>query len=346
MSKVIIGTGSDLPERVITNDDLEQMVEDYDRERAGGMSLNEWVMKRTGVRLRHRLLPGEGTSDMATRAAQRALSDAGLTANDLDLIVMSTVTSDHRLPQSAALVQKNLDCRCKFFQLEHACAGFVDAVIVAGALMDIYGYRTALVVSSEAGSAILDPKRFMNQTVFGDGAGAVILQERDAPGYGVQATYTASDGSIAEWTWVPAGGTKIPITPEVTEKGLQYLVVDFKNVYPFAVEKMIESTREVLKRANVRLDEIDFFIPHQTGRNIILDAARQMEIPEEKVIMNLDHTGNTSGASIPLAVDEANRAGCLKDGAKVVLPAIGGGMAWGALYLVWYDRRLHEDGKQ
>jgi len=344
MTKVIIGTGSDLPERVITNEDLEGMVEDYDRTRAGGLSLNEWVMQRTGVRERHRLGPGEGTSDMATRAAQRALESAGLTANDLDLIVVSTVTSDHRLPQTAGLLQKNLGCQCKFFQLEHACAGFVDAMIVTSALMDAYGYRTALVASSEAGSALMDPKRFMNQSVFGDGAGAVILQERDAPGYGLQATYTASDGSIAEWTWVPAGGTKIPITPEVTAKGLQYMIVDFKHVYPFAVKKMVESTREVLRRAGVSLDDIDVFIPHQTGRNIILDAAHLMEIPEEKVFMNLEHTGNTSGATIPIAVDEANRAGILKDGAKVVMPTIGAGMAWGALYMVWYDPKSHTNG--
>ncbi len=343
MSKVIIGTGSDLPEWAITNDDLERMVEDYDRERAGGISLNEWIMKRTGVRVRHRVRPGEGTSDMAIRASERALEDAGLRAHDLDLIVMSTVTSDYRLPQSVALLQKHLGCRCKFFQLEHACAGFIDAMIVAGALMDVYGYKTALVVSSEAGSVFLDPKRFMNQSVFGDGAGAVIVQERDAPGYGVQASYTASDGSISEWTRVPAGGTKIPITPEAVEKGLQYIVVDFKNVYPFAVAKLVESTREVVKRAGVRLEEIDVFIPHQTGRNIIMDAAQQLELPEEKVFINLDHTGNTSGATIPIAIDEANRTGWLKDGARVVLSAIGAGMAWGALYLVWYDRRVHEN---
>jgi len=162
-------------------------------------------------------------------------------------------------------LQKNLGCQCKFFQLEHACAGFVDAMIVTSALMDAYGYRTALVASSEAGSALMDPKRFMNQSVFGDGAGAVILQERDAPGYGLQATYTASDGSIAEWTWVPAGGTKIPITPEVTAKGLQYMIVDFKHVYPFAVKKMVESTREVLRRAGVSLDDIDVFIRTRPG---------------------------------------------------------------------------------
>ena len=160
----------------------------------------------------------------------------------------------------------------------------------------------------------------------------------------MQATYTASDGSIAEWTWVPAGGTKIPITPEVTAKGLQYMIVDFKHVYPFAVKKMVESTREVLRRAGVSLDDIDVFIPHQTGRNIILDAAHLMEIPEEKVFMNLEHTGNTSGATIPIAVDEANRAGLLKDGAKVVMPTIGAGMAWGALYMVWYDPKSHTNG--
>lgn len=340
MSKVITGTGSYLPEIVITNDDLERTCVDFDRAKAG-TSLDEWLMKRNGVHIRHRVRPGEGTSDMATEAARRALEDAGLDASELDLIVLSTVTSDHRLQTTASLVQKNLGVRCKFYQLEHACSGFVDAVIVANALMQAYNYRKALVVSTDAASAITDPRRFLTQSVFSDGAGAVVLQELDEPRYGILSTYAESDGSIGHWATVPAGGTKIPVTCEDEAQDSRYLQVDFKSIYPFAVDKMSLSTCETLQRAGKTLDDIDVFIPHQTGRNIIMDVVKKLGIPESKLFMCLDHTGNPSGASIPVALDEARRAGLLYDGARVMMPAVGAGMAWGGLYVVWYVRQAH-----
>jgi 3-oxoacyl-[acyl-carrier-protein] synthase III len=336
MAKVIIGTGSDLPEWTLTNDDIESMSVDFDRAR-GGISLHEWVMQRAGVRERHRVRPGEGTSDMGTRAALHALEDAGLGSKDIDLIVMSTVTSDNRLPMSASRIQANLGCRSKFFQLEHACSGFIDALIVASALMDFMPCETVLVISSEASSFILDPERFMLQTVFGDGAGAVVLRQMEGNSHGLLALYSEADGSLGEWTLVPAGATKMPITAEVIDKRLQYLQLDYRQIYPFAVDKMAASCEIAAQRAGISLDEVDWFIPHQTGRNILTDVARKLEQPLEKFFINVDHTGNTSGASIPIALDEANRAGLLRDGQLIIMPTMGAGMTWGASCCRWYD---------
>ena len=338
MGHVIIGTGSDLPEWTLNNDDLERLSSDYQRQ-VSGVSLHDWVMQRTGVRERHRVRPGEGTSDMGTRAAVRALESAGLRADEIDLIVMSTVTSDNRLPMSASRVQSNLGSRCKFFQLEHACSGFIDSLIVASALMGFMPCETVLVISSEASSFILDPARFMLQTVFGDGAGAVVLQHIPGSPYGLQSLYSEADGSIGEWTHVPAGATKMPITPVVFEKRLQYLQLDYRRIYPFAVDKMVASCEIAAQRAGVSLDEVDWYIPHQTGSNILTDVARKLEQPLEKFFINVDHTGNTSGASIPIALDEANRAGLLKEGDVVMMPTMGAGMTWGAACLRWYNHR-------
>lgn len=338
MTKVIVGTGSDLPEWALTNDDIEQMTGDYDRARSG-MSLDEWVMQRTGVRVRHRVRPGEGTSEMGLRAAQRALDDAGLGPEDLDLIVVATMTSDNCLPMTASRIQSGLGCQCKFFQLEHACSGFIDAVIVSSALMDFMHCSTVLIVNTEAGSALLDPTRFMLQTVFGDGAAAVVLQEHEGVTEGLQGWHTEADGSIGEWTYVPAGRTKMPVTPAVLEERLQYIQLDYRNVYPFAVAKMAESCEVVAAKMGIQLDQVDWFVPHQTGRNILMDVARRLEQPPEKFFINVDHTGNTSGASIPIALDEANRAGLLHDGQLIMMPAMGGGMSWGAICYRWHDYR-------
>ena len=338
MSKVIIGTGSDLPERLVTNDDLEATVDDYDRMRSGS-SLHDWVMKRTGVALRHRVAEGEGTSDMAVRAARRALDDAGVAPEELDLIVCSTFTSDYRLPSTTSLVQAQLKTRAKCFQLEAACAGFIDGMITAGALLDALGGRTALVIHTEAVSALMDPRRFLEQTIFGDGAGAVVIREVPGSPFGVKAHCTYTDGSIAHWTWVPGGGTKAPITEQVLADRSQYLRMQSKDIYRLAVTKFAEMSREVVALAGCTLDDVAWFIPHQTGLNIIEDAAKLLGVGMDRFQICIDHTGNASGATIPIALDEANRRGDLLPDQKLVMPTVGGGMAWGALLVVWADTR-------
>lgn len=336
MSFVIAGTGSDLPERVVTNLDIERDSLDYDRTRTG-VSLDEWVQQRSGVVTRHRISSGEGTSDMAVRAAERALATARVQSGDVDLIVLGTFTSDYRLPSSVSLLARELGSRAKCLQLETACTGFIDALLVATSLMASAGYRTALVVHSEAMSALCDPQQFMYQSIFGDGAGAVVVREEPGSPYGIEAIRTHTDAHVCDWTWAPGGGTKNQITGEVLAARSQYLSLQYKTIYGYAVEKMVEATHEVLNASDHTIDDVDWLIPHQAGANIMRDVARRLKVPLERVITAVDHTGNVSGASVVIAMDEARRAGRFGPGERLLLPVVGGGMAWGALSLVWSD---------
>ena len=337
-NKVIVGTGSYLPERVVTNDDIEAVVTDFDRARAG-CTLDQWCRKQMGAVQRRRVAPGEGTSDMGTRAALAALADARMKATDIDLIVMSTITSDHRVPPSAALVQRNLGTSARFLQIDAACSGFVDGLMTADGLLDKLGGETALVIGADAMSAHMDPQRFRAQTIFGDGAGAVVLRRTADPGYGLMAYSSGSSGGDGFMVSVVAGGTKRPITAEVLEKREQYMELALKVIPPYGVDRMVWSAEEVLRKAGVPVQQIDWVIPHQASFNIVVTTAERLGLPLEKFIINFGTVGNTSAGSIPIALDEANRAGCLRDGHRIVTPAVGAGMAWGAAYVVWQDYR-------
>ncbi|MGW0229231.1 3-oxoacyl-ACP synthase III family protein [Actinopolymorpha singaporensis] len=334
MSFVILGTGSDLPPKIVSNEDIERASTDYDPVRAR-QSLHEWVMQRAGVATRHRLDNGEGTSDMSVRAARRALADAGVALDEIDLLVLGTFTSDSRLPSTVSLVQQALGGRAKCLQLETACTGFVDSLLVATSVMSAAGYRTALVITTEAMSAVTDPERFMYQAIFGDGAAAVVIRDLPGSSYGIEALCTHTDATHCEWTWVPGGGTKHPITAEVLADRSQYVSLDTKAIYRFAVEKMVDATHEVLDTKGLSIEDVDWLIPHQTGANIIAEVVEQLKIPPERVITCLDHTGNVSGASVAIALDEARASGRLADGDRIVVPVVGGGMAWGAVSFVW-----------
>jgi len=337
--KVIVGTGSYLPEQIVTNVDIEATAIDFDRERAG-CTLDDWCRRQLGAVQRHRVAPGQGTSDMATTAAERALEDARMRASDLDLIVLSTITSDHPMPPTAALVQRDLGTEARFLQLDSACTGFVDALMVADALLDRLGGDAALVIGSDAMSHYLDPLKFRAQAIFGDGAGAVVLRTGVDDAYGVKAYSTGSSGADGYMVAVPAGGTKKPITEEVIARREQYMELALKVIPAYGVAKMVQATREVLARAgDVSVTDIDWVVPHQASCNIVTETAKALEMPLDRFILNFGLVGNTSAASVPIALDEANRLGCLRDGQRLVLPAVGAGMAWGAAYLVWQDYR-------
>ena len=336
--KVIVGTGSYLPEQVVTNGDIEATALDFDRDRAG-CTLDEWCREHMGAVERRRVAPGEGTSDMATCAATRALEDARMDATDLDLIVLATITSDHRVPPTAALVQRDLGTPARFLQLDSACTGFVDALMVADALLDRLEGEHALVVGTDAMSHYMDPQKFRAQTIFGDGAGAVVLRNGMDGSYGVKAYSTGSSGADGYMVAVPAGGTKKPITEEVIARREQYMDLALKVIPPFGVAKMVQATQEVLERAGACISDVDWVVPHQASCNIVTDTASALGLPLEKFILNFDTVGNTSAASVPVALDQANRLGCFRDGERLVLPAVGAGMAWGAAYLVWHDYR-------
>lgn len=333
MATSIIGTGHDLPTTLVTNTDLADRCDDFDPERAG-VSLDQWVWDRIGVRSRRQVVPGDGTAAMATRACRRALAMAGLAATDVDLLVLSTFTSDHRLPQSISAVQAELGTTAKCIQLEAACAGFVDAVIVADALLASGAYGTALVVHSEAMSAVIDPDKFLLNAIFGDGAGAVVLRDDPAATVGLRAHVTGTDGTKALWLQA-GGGTLSPVTVDRIADRSHYMQLDYKAVFDFAVAKMVESCRAAVRDAGDDLEAVDWVIAHQTGVNIIHAVAEELGLPTSKFLMTLDHTGNTSGATIPIALDEFQRKGTLRPGDRILLPAVGAGMAWGALYLTW-----------
>ncbi len=338
MALIILGTGSDLPQRVVTNDEIEAASSDFNRARAGE-SLHDWSMARSGVATRHRVEPGEGTTEMAIRAAERALSDSGLTIDDIDLIVLGTLTSDSRLPSTVSTVARALGARAKCIQLETACTGFLDSMMVATSLLTAGPFRTAVVIAVDALSALIDPQKFLCQTVFGDGAAAVVVRDVPGTGYGIEAVRSHTDPTHCDWTWAPGGGTKHPITAEVLEDRSHYLSLDYRSIYGFAVEKMVDATYEILTAIDLTVDDVDWLILHQTGANIIRDTAEQLKIPPERVITCLDHTGNVSGASVGIALDEAHRQGRLSDGDRIAISVVGAGMSWGAMSMVWREPR-------
>jgi len=345
MGNVIVGTGSYLPEQIVTNDDIEAMGVDFDRARSGGKSLDEWARAHHGGISRRRVAPGEATSDMATQASLRAVADAGIEAKDIDLIVMSTITNDYRLPQAAGILQANLGCKAKFMQVDSACTGFIDSLMVASSFIETYGYGTVLVVGADTLTYFNDPKKFLPLTVFGDGAGAVILRrEANSNGYGVRSFSTGSDGDLGDYVWVPGGASKNPFSQEVLENGLHYWRFRFPDIHTWALERMTRCTLEAVAKAGLTIDDIKWVVPHQASVNIILDVARRLELPEEMFIITYPHTGNLAGASIPIALDEANAEGKFADGDWLVMPAVGAGMAWGAVTYCWYDYKGRRNG--
>lgn len=332
---VIRGTGSYLPEHVLTNDDIERRARDFDRRRAGA-SLDDWVYRRIGVRSRHWAAPGQGSADLAVAASRAALEDSGMEGTELDLIVMGTLTADRVLPPTVSFVQRSLGAGAKCIQLNSACSGFLDALAVATGMMEAFGYRRALVVHSDILSAILDEERFLMQSIFGDGAGAVVLEASEEPGLGITAIETYTDGMHCEWTQA-GGGARSPLTPESVADGTYYLDVDTKAIFPFAVERMAQSLRSVVGTAGWSLDEVDWVVAHQTGINITKGVADAVGIDTDRFLMTLDHTGNTGGATIPIALDHFNRLGRFAEGDLLVLPAVGAGMSWGAASCVWAE---------
>lgn len=342
-TKMVVGTGSYTPERIVTNHDIERTALDFDRARAG-MTLDEWCLKRMGANERRRVTGRETTSDMAIAAAKAALKDAGIEPAAVDVIVLATVTSDYVMPPTAALVQSALGITARFIQIDSACTGFLDALMLADGLMDRMGYETALVIGADAMSHLLDPHRFREQTIFGDGAGAVILRAGATNGYGVIAYSSGSSGADGFMVEVRGGGTKHPFSAEMMARREQYIRLG-RDIPVFGVEKMVQAAREVLSRAGVAVDEVDWIVPHQASWNMIRDSAAQLGIGLDHFVVNFDCFGNTSAGSIPLTLDYGNRLGLFRDGQKLLLPAVGAGMAWSAAYMVWYDYRAERDGR-
>lgn len=338
MPRVITGTGSYLPEQVVSNDALLEFVENFDARRAG-CSLDEWYQRRYGVKERHWSAPWESTGDLAVHACRRALDDAGLQAGDIDLIVMATATSDHIAPHSVSKVQAELGITAVFHQLQDACPGFLNAVMVADSLMENLGYQRALVVAAEEMTHIINKRDFRMAGLFADGAGAIVLEELDVDErFGFEAFYAGSNGAAGKALRVPAGGTAMPLTLERIATGQHYLISDFRDVYPFAVQTTSKCITELVEKAGLTIADVKYVIPHHASANIIEDGIGQAGIHPSQVLMSIDHTGNTSSASVPTALDEYARAGTFQEDDRVLLLALGGGMAWGSTIFRWCSK--------
>ena len=314
----IVGTGGYLPEKVLTNRDLELAVDTTD----------EWIFTRTGIRQRHIAAEGETTSDLALKASREALRAGGIAAADLDLIVMATTTPDMVFPSTACLLQAKLGVRnCPAFDLQAVCSGFIYGLSAADSFMRSGQYRNVLVVGAEIYSRILDWSDRSTCVLFGDGAGAVVLRRDSSPG--ILSTHLHADGSYANQLSVPGTvcGGKV--------SGRPLLQMDGGGVFKFAVKALDDLVEEALAANGMQKSHIDWLVPHQANIRIIQASAKKLGLSMEKVVVTVDHHANTSAASIPLALDVAVRDGRIRAGQHVLLEAVGGGFTWGAAMVKW-----------
>lgn len=322
----IAGLGMDVPVRIVTNKDLESVVDTTD----------DWIVTRTGIHERRIVAAGQSTGDLAVKACEDALRSAGLTVDDIEMIILATCTGDtNMLPATATFVQTALGANhIPAFDISAACSGFVYGLDIAHQYIATGRCRRILVVGAEAMSRVVDWSDRASCVLFGDGAGAAVL-ERCPPGQGILSTKIASNGAGACLLQIPAGGSREPLTAETVGTDRQFLHMDGKAVYSFAVEIMGEAAMAALDAAGISPSEIDLLVPHQANIRIIKSAADRMGIPLEKVFINVDRYGNTSAASIPIALTEAVRTGRLKEGDLVVTVGFGAGLTWGANVMRW-----------
>lgn len=321
----IIGTGSRLPENRLTNFDLENMVETSD----------EWIKSRSGIEERRRVDENTATSDLATGAALMALDSAGLKPEDIDLIVVATVTPDMAFPSTACIVQKNIGAiNAAAFDLEAACSGFIYGLTLADSLIRTSVYKNILVIGAETLTKITDYTDRNTCVLFGDGAGAAVVSEVSGD-YGILSSYIGADGRGGELLTQPAGGSRMPASLGTVEDKLHYIKMEGSEVYKFAIKIMGEAAEKALDMCGLDKESIDYLIPHQANIRIIESATKRLKISSEKVYINVNKYGNMSSASIAVAMDEANRNGFLKDDDIVVLVGFGGGLTWGSTVLKW-----------
>ena len=322
----ITGVGAYVPDRVLTNADLEQMVDTND----------EWIVERTGIRERRIADESQAASDLALPACRLALARAGIAAEDVDYIVVATATPDMIFPATSCVVADELGAtRAAAYDLLAGCSGFVYALAQAyGAVAGGLSER-ALVVGSETLSKITNWDDRGTCIIFGDGAGAAVVERVDEGGF--EGFELGADGSRGPDLCVPAGGSRLPATTENLEREAQFIHMNGREVYRFATRIMVSSARELLDRCGFDLEEVDLYVPHQANKRIIDHAAKDIGLPEDKVVLNIDRYGNTSSASIPLALAEAEDDGRLKAGSVVLMSAVGAGLTWGSVIVTWTD---------
>lgn len=321
----IAAVGSYVPERVLTNADLERSVETTD----------DWIVSRTGIRERRIAADGEATSDLATKAALRAIESAGVTPTDIDLIIVATITPDMPFPSTACLVQNKLGAkRAAAFDIEAACSGFIYALEVGMQFIMSRTYETVLVIGAEKLSSIVDWKDRNTCVLFGDGAGAAILQHRP-DSHGLLTVCMGADGAKGGLLCLPAGGSKMPASIETVSNRLHYLRMDGKETFKHAVQAMHTAAQEALRRCEVDISRVKCVIPHQANKRIIDAVGDRLGVREDQLFVNLERYGNTSAASVAIALDEAVRSGRVERGDLILLLVFGAGFTWGAAVIEW-----------
>ncbi len=321
----ITGWGVSVPERILSNDEIAQMVDTSD----------EWIVSRTGIHERHIAEEGESTASLGSEAALQAMEVARVTPNDIELIIVSTSSPEHIFPSTASLIQDRIGAsRAGAFDLSAACTGFIFAMNMAAQAITSGSIDTALVLGAETLSRMVNWDDRGTCILFGDGAGAFVLQASEEPG-GILSAVMRSDGSGGDLLSVPAGGSKLPTSTQTLQEGLHFIQMNGREVFRFATRVMKQATEDAVEEAGIALDDVNWVIPHQANQRIIETAARRLKMPMERVVVNLDRYGNTSTASIPLAAVEAIQDGRVKPGDKIVFVGFGAGLTWGAVAAQW-----------
>jgi len=325
MKKVgIIGVGEYLPEKVLTNADLEKMVDTSD----------EWITTRTGIKQRRIAAETQAASDLASKAAQKALEDAKLSPAELELIIVATITGDMQFPSVACFIQQALGAKnAVCFDIAAACAGFIYGISVAQQFISTGAYKNALVIGVEVLSRITDWQDRSTCVLFGDGSGAAVLAEVESGG--ILSTYLGGDGALNELLMLPAGGSRQPATAKTVEGRLHYIKMRGNELFKIAVQAMTKAAQRALDKAGLKFSDVDMVIPHQANMRIIMAVAKKLGLSEDKIYLNIEKYGNMSSASTATALCEAVKAGKIKKGDIVLLDAFGAGLVWGACVIQW-----------
>ncbi len=325
-SAVVAGTGFDVPEKIMTNADLEKLVDTSD----------EWIVERTGMKERRIARPDQAASDFALAACQRALADANTRPDEIDLIIVATVTGDMAFPSTACILQDKLGCtHAAAMDLSAGCTGFIYALATARQFIATGTYKTILVVGVEVLSKITDWTDRGTCVLLADGAGAAVLRATDEPGRGIIATYLGADGSRGNDLYMPAGGSRIPASHESVAARQHYLKMNGNAIFKVAVRAMADSVRRVLEQARLKASDVKLLIPHQANLRIIEAVAKLLRFPMDNVFVNIQKYANTSSATTIIALDEARKAGRILPGDLVVLVAFGAGLTWGGVAIRW-----------
>ena len=321
----IIGTGSFAPPKILTNFELEKMVE----------TSNEWIITRSGIKERRIVEDGVGSSDLALEASKIALKEAGLEPGQIDLILLGTVTPDYTLPSTACILQNKLGIKnAAVMDIVAACSGFIYGLSMASAFIANEQFHNVLVIGVETLSKITNWSDRNTCVLFGDGAGAAVVSATTEE-KGILGTFLSADGSLANLLHIPVGGAKVPLTKENFDLKKQYICMEGSEVFKSAVRAMEDAAEHIIQKVGLTPDKIDLLIPHQANIRIIEALAKRLKLPMEKVYVNIDRYGNTSAASVPIALDEARKKGLVREGSNTVLVAFGAGFTWGSAVIKW-----------